>query len=47
MLHFGKAARQTLKILIACVLHSNALVNSPMKLIATFRCTEKVREENC
>lgn len=44
MLYFGKAARQTQRTLIACVLHSNGLVNSPMKLIATFRCAEGVRE---
>lgn len=29
--------------MIACLLHSNGLVNSPMKLIATFKCGEEVR----
>lgn len=47
MRYFGMAARQTQRTLIACVLHSNALVNSPMKLIATFRCVQGVREVNC
>lgn len=38
MLHFGEAAQQTSGTLIASLLHTNGLVNSPMKLIATFKC---------
>lgn len=38
MFHFGEAAQQTSGTLIASLLHTNGLVNSPMKLIATFKC---------
>lgn len=37
MLHLGEAAQQTSGALIARLLHSNGLVNSPMRLIATFK----------
>lgn len=45
MLFFGRMARQTQKTLIACVLYSNALVNSSMTLIGTCIFAQEVREE--
>lgn len=44
MLHFGEAAQQTSGTQIASLLHTNGLVNSPMRLIATFKCGRGVSE---
>lgn len=41
MPHFGEAAQQTSGTLIASLLHTNGLVNSPMELIATFKMWQR------